>query len=100
MSAASPYLALLVLPVAFIFGFAFNPIEFAWSFRHGREPMPGELPVRAASVRRGANFLGDALILGLIVLLQLKHPIPTLEAGLTLSRWGRYVGVGVAAPNP
>ena len=67
MPVVTPFLALAALPVAFVLGFSFNPIEFSWAVRHGLKPMPEKVRRRAAVISRYANFLGDALIVSFVM---------------------------------
>jgi len=90
-----PYAALAIYPIAYIFGFSFNPTEFSWTFHHGFEPMPAEVRERAAKTRRFASFLGDTLVVGLIVFLLLKTSIQPTRVGLHLDDWKRNVIAGI-----
>ena len=97
MSPLTPYLALAIMPVACVLGFAFNPIEFTWAFKHGLKPKPEKVLSRAATVSRYANILGDALILSSISFLELKNSIPAERLGLHLHKWKTSFALGVAA---
>lgn len=97
MTWLTPYLALSVLPVAFLFGYSFNPVEFTWAYRHGHQSMPEEVRERAATLRRYASFLGDGLILGLIAVLARKNGISSAGIGLGLDNLGVNSAVGLAA---
>ncbi|HKV04946.1 MAG TPA: CPBP family intramembrane glutamic endopeptidase [Candidatus Acidoferrales bacterium] len=97
MSPFIPYEALAILPVAFLLGSAFNPIEFSWAFRHGLDQLPDDVRERAATVGRYANFLGDGLILGLVAVLMMKHSVAAARVGLHLAKWKTNIAVGTAA---
>jgi membrane protease YdiL (CAAX protease family) len=87
----------MALPVAFLLGFSFNPVDFLWSFHHGLEPMPEEVRERAATIGRYANFLGDALILGFVAVLALRNSLAAARLGLHLYQWKTNAVLGVAA---
>jgi hypothetical protein len=96
LSSLTPYLALAAFPIAFLLGFALNPIEFSWAFHHGLEPMPEEVRDRAAAISRYVNFLGDALILGFVVVLALRNSIVAARVGLHLDKWKTNIALGIA----
>jgi len=59
--------------------------------------MPDEIRERATLVRRYANFLGDAVLLGLIAILALRNSIGSAQLGLSLEDWRRSAAVGIVA---
>ena len=87
MPLLTPILALAIFPVAFLFGFSFNPVEFSWALHHGRQPMSEETRAKAATLRRYANFLGDAIIVGLVAALMLTSSAVGTHLGLHLEKW-------------
>ena len=97
MSSLTPYLALMALPVAFLLGFSFNPVDFLWSFHHGLDPMPEDVRERAAKIGRYACFLGDGLILGFVVILALKNSLAPARLGLHFHNWQTNAALGVTA---
>jgi hypothetical protein len=84
-------------PVAFILGFSFNPVEFTWAFHNLLTPMPEEVRNRAETIRRYANFLGDAMILSFLATLMLRNAIPAARVGLDLHNWQSNAAIGIAA---
>ena len=97
MSSVVPYIALSIFPVAFVLGYSFNPPEFLWAVRHGFEPMPERVLAKATTFRRYANFLGHALIVGLLAVLASSNSITPARMGLHLDNWKTNVAVGIAA---
>jgi len=97
VSPLTPYLALAALPVAFVLGFAFNPIEFTWAFHHGLKPMPEHVSDRAATVSRYGNFVGDGLILSSIAFLGLRNSIAASRLGLHFDKWKTNTVLGITA---
>lgn len=103
MRSLTPYLALAIYPVAFVSGFAFNPIEFARTFKLARqrrpidEPIPAEVRERVEGVNRYLNFLVDGLLLGLIAILLHRTTFGAARVGLQLVNWGRNAVFGVTA---
>jgi membrane protease YdiL (CAAX protease family) len=85
----------MVLPVAFLLGFSFNPVDFLWSFHHGLDPMPEDVRKRAATIGRYACFLGDGLILTFVVILALKNSLAPARLGLHLHNWQTNAALGV-----
>src|SRR5260370_41222114 len=77
----------MALPVAFLLGFSFNPVDFLWSFHRGLDPMPEDVRERAAKIGRYACFLGDGLILGFVVILPLKNSLSPARLGLHFHNW-------------
>ena len=61
------------------------------------EPMPDEIHEKAALVRRYANFLGDAVLVGLIAVLALRNSIGSAQLGLKLEHWEDNGAAGIAA---
>src|SRR5258708_40129968 len=87
----------MALPVAFLLGFSFNPVDFLWSFHHGLDPMPEDVRERAAKIGRYACFLGDGLILGFVVILALKNSLAPARLGLHFHNWQTNAALGVTA---
>ena len=97
MPVVTPFLALAALPVAFVLGFSFNPIEFSWAVRHGLKPMPEKVRRGAAVISRYANFLGDALIVSFVIVLMLRNSVPAARVGLHLENWKTNLLIGTAS---
>jgi hypothetical protein len=93
----TPYEALSILPVAFLLGFSFNPVEFRWAFHHGFESMPKEVRDRAETIRRYASFLMDTLILGLVAALMRRNLVPAARVGMHLDKWATNAVIGIAS---
>src|SRR5260370_22545818 len=90
----------MALPVAFLLGFSFNPVDFLWSFHRGLDPMPEDVRERAAKIGRYACFLGDGLILGFVVILALKNSLAPARLGLHFHNWQTNAALGVTAAVP
>jgi Type II CAAX prenyl endopeptidase Rce1-like len=105
MSVLTPYLALGILPLAFLLGFSFNPPELFWGIRlallgRSLEPMsasPRKVRERAAVFRRYSYFLGDAIIVSLVAVVAAKDSLSMARLGLHLDDWNRNIIVGLAA---
>lgn len=97
LSPFAPYVALAIFPVALLLGLSFNPVEFAWAFHHGLEPMPNEVRDKAESIRLCLDFLVDALILGFVATLMLRNSVPAARVGLHLENWKSNAALGVTA---
>jgi membrane protease YdiL (CAAX protease family) len=97
LSPLVPYLVLAIFPVAYLVGYSFNPVDFAWAFHHGFRPMPGEIRDKAEDIRRYANFLGDILVLSFIATLMLRNSVPMARVGLHLENWKSNAALGITA---
>jgi hypothetical protein len=95
LSSLTPYLALASFPLAT--WLAPNPIRFSWGFRHGFEPMPVEVRVKAESTDRYWYFIVDAITIAFVIALMLWNGIPAVRVGLRLEQWKNNVVIGVAA---
>ncbi len=103
MHSLTPYLVLAIYPVAFLLGFALNPVEFLWTFRLARqrrslnEPMPAELRDRADGISRYLNFLVDGFILIFVGLMSRRISVTPAGMGLRATDWERNLAIGVAS---
>jgi len=86
-------LALVLYPLLYVL--RINPIRFQWGFKNGLAPMPPEVEEKAQAADRIVLFVGDLILLVVVVLLMHGSLISAYQVGLTTDNWKSTLGMGV-----